>query len=160
MPMWLFQTAYLKCHYPHEFMAALLTSVLDNTSKVIEYTTECQRLGIKVPSRTSMCRGAVSRRTVTASVSAWNAVKSVGRNLIEAVVKERQDRPYRGLYDFCRRMYGNELNRRALENLIKCGAFDTLEPSRAPCWSVWKAFSRVWKPTCARTWKGRWTFLV
>src|SRR5699024_10748436 len=59
-----------------------------------------------------------------------NAVKSVGRGLIDAVVKEREDRPYRGLYDFCRRMYGNELNRRALENLIKSGAFDTLEPSR------------------------------
>ena len=125
-----FQTAYLKCHYPHEFMAALLTSVLDNTSKVIEYTTECQRLGIKVLQPDIN----VSRGGFTADGDCirfgLNAVKSVGRNLIEAVVKERQDRPYRGLYDFCRRMYGNELNRRALENLIKCGAFDTLEPSR------------------------------
>ena len=125
-----FQTAYLKCHYPHEFMAALLTSVLDNTSKVIEYTTECQRLGIKVLQPDIN----VSRGGFTADGDCirfgLNAVKSVGRNLIEAVVKERQERPYRGLYDFCRRMYGNELNRRALENLIKCGAFDTLEPSR------------------------------
>ena len=125
-----FQTAYLKCHYPHEFMAALLTSVLDNTSKVIEYTTECQRLGIKVLQPDIN----VSRGGFTADGDCirfgLNAVKSVGRNLIEAVVKERQERAYRGLYDFCRRMYGNELNRRALENLIKCGAFDTLEPSR------------------------------
>lgn len=125
-----FQTAYLKCHYPHEFMAALLTSVLDNTSKVIEYTTECQRLGIKVLQPDIN----ISRGGFTADGGCirfgLNAVKSVGRNLIEAVVKERKDRPYRGLYDFCRRLYGNELNRRALENLIKCGAFDALEPSR------------------------------
>ena len=125
-----FQTAYLKCHYPHEFMAALLTSVLDNTSKVIEYTTECQRLGIKVLQPDIN----VSRGGFTADGDCirfgLNAVKSVGRGLIDAVVKEREDRPYRGLYDFCRRMYGNELNRRALENLIKSGAFDTLEPSR------------------------------
>lgn len=125
-----FQTAYLKCHYPHEFMAALLTSVLDNTSKVIEYTTECQRLGIKVLQPDIN----VSRGGFTADGDCirfgLNAVKSVGRNLIDSVVKERQNRPYRGLYDFCRRMYGNELNRRALENLIKSGAFDALEPSR------------------------------
>ena len=125
-----FQTAYLKCHYPHEFMAALLTSVLDNTSKVIEYTTECQRLGIKVLQPDIN----VSRGGFTADGDCirfgLNAVKSVGRGLIEAVVRERQGRPYRGLYDFCKRLYGNELNRRALENLIKCGAFDTLEPSR------------------------------
>lgn len=125
-----FQTAYLKCHYPHEFMAALLTSVLDNTSKVIEYTTECQRLGIKVLQPDIN----ISRGGFTADGDCirfgLNAVKSVGRNLIDAVVKERQNRPYRGLYDFCRRMYGNELNRRALENLIKSGAFDALEPSR------------------------------
>lgn len=125
-----FQTVYLKCHYPHEFMAALLTSVLDNTSKVIEYTTECQRLGIKVLQPDIN----ISRGGFTADGGCirfgLNAVKSVGRNLIEAVVKERKDRPYRGLYDFCRRLYGNELNRRALENLIKCGAFDALEPSR------------------------------
>lgn len=125
-----FQTAYLKCHYPHEFMAALLTSVLDNTSKVIEYTTECQRLGIKVLQPDIN----VSRGGFTADGDCirfgLNAVKSVGRNLIEAVVREREDRPYRGLYDFCKRLYGNELNRRALENLVKCGAFDALEPSR------------------------------
>ena len=125
-----FQTAYLKCHYPHEFMAALLTSVLDNTSKVIEYTTECQRLGIKVLQPDIN----VSRGGFTADGDCirfgLNAVKSVGRNLIEAVVRERENRPYRGLYDFCKRLYGNELNRRALENLVKCGAFDALEPSR------------------------------
>ena len=125
-----FQTAYLKCHYPHEFMAALLTSVLDNTSKVIEYTSECQRLGIKVlPPDINVSRGGftVDGDSVRFGL---NAVKSVGRNLIDSVVKERKDRPYRSLYDFCKRLHGNELNRRALENLIKAGSFDALEPSR------------------------------
>ena len=125
-----FQTAYLKCHYPHEFMAALLTSVLDNTSKVIEYTSECQRLGIKVlPPDINVSRGGftVDGDSVRFGL---NAVKSVGRNLIDSVVKERKNRPYRSLYDFCKRLHGNELNRRALENLIKAGSFDALEPSR------------------------------
>ena len=125
-----FQTAYLKCHYPHEFMAALLTSVLDNTSKVIEYTSECQRLGIKVlPPDINVSRGGF---TVDGDSIRFglNAVKSVGRNLIDSVVKERKDRPYRSLYDFCKRLHGNELNRRALENLVKAGSFDALEESR------------------------------
>ena len=125
-----FQTAYLKCHYPHEFMAALLTSVLDNTAKVIEYTSECQRIGIKVlPPDINVSRGGF---TVDGEKIRFglNAVKSVGRNLIDAVVKDRKNRPYRGLYDFCKRLHGNELNRRALENLVKAGAFDALEPTR------------------------------
>ncbi|MDY5203840.1 MAG: DNA polymerase III subunit alpha [Gemmiger sp.] len=125
-----FQTAYLKCHYPHEFMAALLTSVLDNTAKVIEYTSECQRIGIKVlPPDINVSRGGftVDGESIRFGL---NAVKSVGRNLIDAVVKDRKNRPYRGLYDFCKRLHGNELNRRALENLVKAGAFDALEPTR------------------------------
>ena len=116
-----FQTAYLKCHYPREFMAALLTSVLDNTSKVIEYSTECQRLGIKVlPPDINVSRGGF---TVDGGAIRFglNAVKNVGRNLIEAVVAKREERPFRGLYDFCKRLHGNELNRRAVESLIRAG---------------------------------------
>ncbi len=125
-----FQTAYLKCHYPQEFMAALLTSVLDNTSKVIEYSTECQRLGIKVlPPDINVSRGGFTADGNSIRFG-LNAVKSVGRNLIEGVIRERRDRPFRSLYDFCKRMRGAELNRRALENLIRAGAFDALEPSR------------------------------
>ena len=125
-----FRTAYLKCHYPREFMAALLTSVLDSTAKVIEYSSECQRLGIKVlPPDINVSRGGftVDGQSIRFGL---NAVKSVGRDLIEAVIKERESRPFRSLYDFCKRMRSNMLNRRALENLIKAGAFDTLEPSR------------------------------
>ena len=81
-----FQTAYLKCHYPHEFMAALLTSVLDNTSKVIEYTSECQRLGIKVlPPDINVSRGGFTVDSDSIRFG-LNAVKSVGRNLIDSVV--------------------------------------------------------------------------
>lgn len=125
-----FQTAYLKCHYPQEFMAALLTSVLDNTSKVIEYSAECQRLGIKVlQPDINVSNGGftVDGQSVRFGL---NAVKTVGRNLIEAVIEERKGKPFRGLYDFCKRLYGNELNRRALENLVRAGAFDNLEPTR------------------------------
>ena len=125
-----YQTAYLKCHYPSEFMAALLTSVLDNTDKVIEYSGECQRLGIKVlPPNINISAGGftVDERNIRFGL---NAVKNVGRNLIAAVVKERQQKPFQSLYDFCKRMYGNEINRRAIESLIKCGAFDETGATR------------------------------
>ena len=125
-----FQTAYLKCHYPREFMAALLTSVLDSTAKVIEYSSECQRLGIKVlPPDINVSRGGftVDGQSIRFGL---NAVKSVGRDLIEAVIKERESRPFRSLYDFCKRMHGSELNRRSVESLIKAGAFDCFGSNR------------------------------
>ena len=125
-----FQTAYLKRHYPSEFMAALLTSVLDNTDKVIEYTGECQRLGIKVlPPSINVSDGGftVDGKSIRFGL---NATKNVGRNLIAAVVRERKEKPFTSLYDFCRRLHGQELNRRAAESLVKCGAFDETGVSR------------------------------
>ena len=125
-----FQTAYLKCHYPSEFMAALLTSVLDNTDKVIEYTGECQRLGIKVlPPSINVSDGGftVDGKSIRFGL---NATKNVGRNLIAAVVRERKEKPFTSLYDFCRRLHGQELNRRAAVSLVKCGAFDETGVSR------------------------------
>lgn len=125
-----YQTAYLKCHYRSQFMAALLTSVLDNTDKVIEYSGECQRIGIRVlPPDINVSYGgfAVDGADIRFGL---NAVKNVGRNLIAAVVREREERPFRSLYDFCKRMRGNELNRRAVESLIKSGAFDGVEETR------------------------------
>ena len=125
-----FQTAYLKCHYPSEFMAALLTSVLDNTDKVIEYSGECARLGIKVlPPDINISNGGFTADNGQIRFG-LNAVKNVGRNLIEQVVKERVGHPYTSLYDFCKRMHGNELNRRAVECLIKAGAFDSMGENR------------------------------
>lgn len=126
-----FQTAYLKCHYPSEFMAALLTSVLDNTDKVIEYSSECTRLGIKVlPPDVNVSGGGFTVDDHGQIRFGLNAVKNVGRNLIERVVEERKNRPYGSLYDFCKRMHGNELNRRAVECLIKAGAFDCMGINR------------------------------
>lgn len=125
-----YQTAYLKKHYKREFMAALLTSVLDNTDKVIEYTAECQRMGIRVlppDINTSEAGFTVEGENIRFGLL---ALKNVGRNLIAAVVRERQNGPYRSLYNFCKRMHGGEINRRAVESMIKSGAFDQLEAKR------------------------------
>ena len=125
-----YQTAYLKRHYPREFMAALLTSVLDNTGKVIEYTAECQRMGIRVlpPDNNASDAGfTVEGKDIRFGLL---ALKNVGRNLIATVVRERSGTPYRSLYDFCKRLHGTEINRRAVESMIKSGAFDNLEAKR------------------------------
>ena len=126
-----FQTAYLKCHYPSEFMAALLTSVLDNTDKVIEYSGECARLGIRVlPPDINISNGGFTADARGQIRFGLNAVKSVGRNLVERIVDERKEKPYASLYDFCKRLYGNEMNRRAVESLVKAGAFDSMGENR------------------------------
>ena len=126
-----FQTAYLKCHYPSEFMAALLTSVLDNTGKVIEYSGECARLGIKVlPPDINISGSGFTAEDSGRIRFGLNAVKNVGTRLIERSVEERQEKPYTSLYDFCKRMHGTELNRRTVESLIKAGAFDNLGSNR------------------------------
>ena len=125
-----YQTAYLKRHYPREFMAALLTSVLDNTGKVIEYTAECQRMGIRVlpPDINASDAGfTVEGKDIRFGLL---ALKNVGRNLIATVVRERSGTPYRSLYDFCKRLHGTEINRHAVESMIKSGAFDNLEAKR------------------------------
>ena len=104
-----YQTAYLKRHYPREFMAALLTSVLDNTGKVIEYTAECQRMGIRVlpPDINASDAGfTVEGKDIRFGLL---ALKNVGRNLIATVVRERSGTPYRSLYDFCKRLHGTEI---------------------------------------------------
>lgn len=126
-----YQTAYLKCHYTKEFMAALLTSVLDSTSKVIEYISECQRMGIQVlpPDINHSEAGfVVQGGDVRYGLM---ALKNVGRNLITTAVRKRsEDGPFISLYDFCSRMAGTEINKRAIESFIKSGAFDGLEKNR------------------------------
>lgn len=125
-----YQTAWLKCHYTKEFMAALLTSVLDQTSKIIAYISECQRLGIRVQPpdiNLSDAGFTVQGEDVRYGLS---ALKNVGRNLIDTVVRRRQEGPFKSLYDFCSRMGGTEINRRAVESFIKSGAFDGIEKNR------------------------------
>ena len=125
-----YQTAYLKCHYPVEFMAALLTSVLDNTDKVIEYSSECARLGVKLlPPDVNVSNGGFTADGKNIRFG-LDAVKNVGRNLVARVVQDRKDEPFHDLYDFCKRLRGNEINRRAVENLIRAGAFDSMGTTR------------------------------
>ena len=121
-----YQTAYLKCHYPREYMAALLSSVLYYPEKVAEYTEECRQLGIK------LLPPDVNESNDTFTVSGENiryglvAVKNIGRGFIRDLMAERRKSgPFHDFEEFCRRMYGRELNRRALESLIKCGGFDS-----------------------------------
>ncbi len=119
-----YQTAYLKCHYREAFMAALLTSVLDNTDKVIEYSGECARIGIPLlPPDINISHGGFTADGAQIRFG-LSAIKNVGRNLVAHIVRERTDKPFASLYDFCKRMRGQEFNRRAVENLIKAGAFD------------------------------------
>lgn len=125
-----YQTAYLKVHYPREFMAALLTSVLDDTNKVVEYITECQRLNIPVlpPSVNESDAGfTVNGENIRFGLL---AAKNLGRNFVGQIVEERKKRPFTSFYDFCSRMYGGDLNRRGLESLVKCGALDGLGSNR------------------------------
>lgn len=126
-----YHTAYLKHHYPKEFMAALLTSVLDFTSKIISYISECQRLGIKV--LPPDINASESGFTVQGNDIRYGllALKNVGHNLIGTVVRRRaEDGPFHSLYNFCSRMSGTEINRRAVESFIKSGAFDRIESNR------------------------------
>lgn len=125
-----YQTAYLKCRYPCEFMAALLSSVLDSASKVAEYTNECARLGIKV------LPPDVNESEESFTVSSGNirfgllAVKNLGRGLISKIIAERQLGKFTSFYNFCKRIHGMDLNKRALESLIRCGALDSLGANR------------------------------
>ena len=126
-----YRTAYLKCHFPGEYMAAQLSSVLDNTDKVIEYIGECQKMGLKV-------LGPDVNKSESGFI--WDgegvrfgllAVKNLGRGIIRDIINERQmNGKYKGFTDFCKRAYGRELNKRTLESLIKCGALDSFSVNR------------------------------
>lgn len=119
-----YRTAYLKCHYPREYMAALLTSVLDNTAKLTEYIGECRRLGIEVlpPSVFESQAGfSVSGTKIRFGLA---AIKNIGDAVIRHLIQERERRPFSDLVDFCTRMRQGELNKRVMEGLIKSGALD------------------------------------
>ncbi len=126
-----YQTAFLKYYYPVEFMAALMTSVLDKSVKVAEYIQVCRQMDISVlpPDINEGLSGfSVSGTSIRYGLS---AIKSVGRPVIEAVIGERdRNGRFRSLEDFIERMSGREISRRAVENFIKAGAFDGLGGSR------------------------------
>lgn len=117
-------TAYLKCHFEKQYMAALLTSVMDNQARFSRYIAECAKDGIKIlpPSVNESDR----QFTATAGGIRFGllAVRNIGSSLVDSLINERKKKPFSSPYDFCSRMYGNELNRRAVESLILSGAFD------------------------------------
>ncbi len=126
-----YQTAYLKAHYPQEFMAALLSSVTDNKDKVQVYVNECRKMGIKVlPPDINE-----SHKEFTPVEDrirfGLSAVRNLGENAAERIIAARKEGgPFRSLLDFCQRVGPGVLNKRALESLIKSGAFDFLGFSR------------------------------
>ena len=133
-----YQTAYLKCHYPHEYMAALMTSVLDNSMKISGYIAECKELGIETlppdinhsDDHFTVENGAIR--------FGMGAVKNVGRGLIRSMAAKRaEDGPFQSLEDFLQRM-GDELNKRAVENFIKCGAMDSFGHHRSELLAVYE----------------------
>jgi len=126
-----YQTAYLKKHYTCIYMAALLSSVLNYPEKVAEYTSECRNLGIK------LLPPDINESDAMFTVSGGDiryglvAVKNIGRGFInEVTTKRMKDGHFKSFEDFCKRMFGGDLNRRALESLIKCGCFDRLGANR------------------------------
>ena len=126
-----YRTAYMKCYYPQEYMAALLTSVLSDSTKVSEYIAECKSMGIR------LLPPDVNESDADFTVVGENirfglvAIKGIGRGVVESLMAERSlNGPFRGFQDFCRRMYGKDLNRRTVDSLIQAGAFDSTGAKR------------------------------
>ena len=135
-----YQTAWFKYYYPKQYMAALMTSVLDSSTKISEYIAECKAMGIAVlPPDINESN---DHFTVVPGGIRFGlaAIKNIGRGFIQKVMADRaQDGPYTGLENFCQRMYGTDLNKRALENLIKCGACDCFGLYRSQLLQIYEA---------------------
>ena len=133
-----YQTAYLKCHYPHQYMAALMTSVLDSAAKISGYIAECKELGIPVlppDVNHSFDHFTVEGDSIRFGLG---AVKNVGRGLIRSMAAKREEGgPFHSLEDFIQRMGEGELNKRAVENFIKCGAMDCFGYHRSELLAVY-----------------------
>lgn len=133
-----YQTAYLKYYYPVEFMAALLTSVIDNAAKVSEYIMVCKNMGIQIlppDINEGECGFSVSDGAIR---YALNAIKSVGKSVIDQITTERNAHgKYQDLKDFIERTQNIEINKRAIENFIKAGAFDSFGATRKQLMSVY-----------------------
>ncbi|MBE6923347.1 MAG: DNA polymerase III subunit alpha [Ruminococcaceae bacterium] len=132
-----YQTAYLKCHYPRQYMAALMTSVLDSATKISGYIAECKELGI--PVLPPDVNHSEDHFTVDGNAIRFGlgAVKNVGHGLVRAMCAKREEGgPFKSLEDFIQRM-GDEINRRAVENFIKCGAMDCFGHHRSELLAVY-----------------------
>lgn len=126
-----YQTAFLKCYYPVEFMAAIMTSVIENPGKVTAYIYNCKAMGIEIlppDINEGDSYFTVSGKSIRYALS---AIKSVGKNVIDAIVEEREKNGrYKSLQDFVSRLSGKEVNKRTVENFIKAGALDGLGANR------------------------------
>ena len=125
-----YKTAWYKCYYPKEYLSALLTSVLDNTNKLLAYTGECKRLGIEVLKpdvNTSDAGFTVHKGDIRFGLL---AIKNLGKAFIDEIIKERNNSKFTSFYNFCKRMYGKGMNSRAVESLVKCGSFDRFSSNR------------------------------
>ena len=135
-----YQTAYLKCHYPRQYMAALMTSVLDSAEKIAGYIAECKEIGIEtLPPDINHSEDHFSVEGDCIRFG-LGAVKSVGHGLIRTMVTKRNEGgPFRNLEDFLERMGEGELNKRAVENFIKCGAMDCFGCHRSELLAVYES---------------------
>ena len=126
-----YQTAWLKYYYPVEFMAALMTSVIDNSTKVSEYILVCRQMGIQILAPDINESVGVFSVSDGAIRYGLNAIKSVGKPVIEELIREREDGgTFKDLADFIDRTSGKEVNKRTVENFIKAGAFDSFGANR------------------------------
>ena len=123
-----YETAYLKTHFPNEFMAAIMNSFLGNLDKIPEYITECKKLGIEVLKpdiNESYLKFAVINKKIRFALS---SIKNVGKNAIEYIIRERKENGrYLSFVDFCERVSGETVNKKCIESLIKAGCFDEIE---------------------------------
>ena len=136
-----YQTAWFKCHYPREYMAALLTSVLDSQGKIAEYIAECRSLGIRLLPPDINQSGpdfTVAGQDIRFGLA---ALKGVGRGFTNAVLAQRQaEGPFRSFPDFCQRLQGEDLNKRVVESLIRAGAFDAMGVFRSQLMAAYEPF--------------------
>lgn len=127
-----FQTAYLKCHYPAEFMAASISSEMGSSARVVILIEECKRMGIKVKPpdiNESFHEFRVEDGDIRFGLG---AIKNVGKGAIESIVQSRRNEgPFGGIYEFCERVDSRQVNKKVLESLIRSGAMDSLEGHRA-----------------------------
>ena len=126
-----YRTAYLKAHYPAEYFSALLTSVLDNAGKVREYIADAQKYGVSVlppDINTSQPYFSVNGGAIRFGLL---AIRNVGKQFAEAIIRERANKPFSSFDEFVSRMIESDLNKRTVESMIKCGAFDSLGTPRS-----------------------------
>ncbi|MCX7117104.1 MAG: DNA polymerase III subunit alpha [Legionellales bacterium] len=120
-----YQTAWLKAHFPAAFMAAVMSSDLDNTDKVVTFIRECERMSLKlIPPEINRSHYEFTIEDDQTILYGLGAIKGVGELAIRCIVEERQAGPFSGLFDFCRRLDLRKVNRRVMDPLIKSGALD------------------------------------